>query len=127
MNLMKVSHSFGGYLKDLSKPYKRQFPCDRKREVLARVSKYYGVGVHYHISITEEENPIWDKKENCWRTCWDDKSKETEGKRFDDSFIDYDGAEKWIKEIFEKNFSSKTHLLRFDFEEEKKWFYGEGA
>jgi len=127
MNLAKVSHSFGGYLKDLSKPYKRQFPGDKKRRVEVRVMQYYGIGIHFYVSVREEENPIWDEKENYWTTCWDDKSEETRGKRFSDRFVDYEDVEIFIKETFEKNFSQKTHLLEFDFETEKKWFYGEGA
>lgn len=123
--MTEVYESYGGYLKDIPKPYKRKFPDERKRRVCVLVTQYYGIGIHFYVHIREEENPIWDEKENCWRIAWDDESEETGGKRFHKRLNTSEQVENFIKETWEKEFSEETHVLEFQYDEDKRYFYKE--
>ena len=67
-------HWMGGYLKDIPLPHRRFWPgAPRKKSVRIRIMRYYGQGPHYHTSLKEEHNPIWDTIEGTWRESWDDE------------------------------------------------------
>ena len=55
---------YGGKLKELKKPHRRKYPGKEKRLVRISIARFAGIGVHYFVSIHEEYNYIWDKKEN---------------------------------------------------------------
>lgn len=75
----------GGYLKDIPKPWRRRFNDGRrKRQVQVTISKFYGIGKHWHFDLSEEDNPIWNAALKCWHTAWDDRAgrgKHVSGKR----------------------------------------------
>jgi hypothetical protein len=78
----------GGHIKDFQhlSPFTRKFPNRySRRKVKVTISRYYGYGPHYYVTIQEEDNPIWDGKE--WRMCWDDK----EGKGISDTDLYFGG------------------------------------
>lgn len=71
----------GGHLANVPKPYRRMFHDKRlKRTVTARVMQFVGLGRHFHVSLTQEDNPILDEcgdppfiESPCWRLAWDDE------------------------------------------------------
>jgi len=68
----RLRWSHGGHLEEISKPHTRFFPNPyRKRKVTVTISRYYGIGLHYYVSLQEEDNPIWNGE--AWQTAWDDK------------------------------------------------------
>lgn len=83
------SSSSGGYLNEIPEPHIRKFPNPySKRKVKITVSRYYGYGIHYYVSIREDDNPIWNSERNLWTRAWDDK--EGEGKTDTDLYFDGD-------------------------------------
>lgn len=79
----------GGHLADIPEPHIRKFPNPFvKREVKITISRYYGYGEHYYVSVKEESNPIWNG--STWVDAWDDK----EGKGLDDLQLYFDRDEK---------------------------------
>jgi len=118
--------TYGGHLKEIKKPFKRKFDLEkRKKEVQVRIHKYYGSGIHYYISLAEEDNPIVTEK--GYQTCWDDH--EARGKRAGIKVNTPEEVDEAVKDLFKENFSDETHVL-FDDAINKwsyeKWFYGEG-
>lgn len=115
---------YGGHIKDYPKA-KRRFPGKTKREVSISARSYYGIGVHYWVTMKEEDNPVWDAKEKSWRHCWDDI--EARGHIESESFLSMVSAQQWIAKMQKKYFPPKTHTLRgVDFgglteADEQKW------
>jgi len=61
----------GGHLADIPLPHIRFFPNPYfRRKVTITISRFYGYGPHYYVSISQESNPIWNGKE--WQIAWDD-------------------------------------------------------
>lgn len=123
----EIFHVFGGYLKDIPLPHKRRFPSkEEKRQVYVSISKFYGIGIHYHVSLREEDNPILDtsKEKPIWREAWDDE--EGKGKHFFDKFKTDAEMEDFIKKTQKKEFPKKTHRLSFSDTVQKRWFYRDG-
>ena len=114
--LAKNRHLSGGHLKDIPKPHIRYFDDRRrKREVKVSILKFEGYGIHYHVDIKEEDNPILDIGENhssgkpCWHACWDDEKGR--GKLFAKKFNSTSDAAHYIKEVWHEEFENKTHKL----------------
>jgi hypothetical protein len=70
----------GGWLKDVPDPHIYYWPgAEDKRKLYARIMRYYGIGPHYHVSISQEDNPVWDctidkyrkDEPRGWVTTWD--------------------------------------------------------
>jgi hypothetical protein len=124
--------SGGGYLKEIPKPHVRMFPNEKsKRRVSVAVMVYDLVGGrHYRVSVTEEDNPIWNshtqaehspnwkeiqgteygKKVVGWQVAWDDE----EGKGLELYSVGLDflyQVEDFIRDAWENNFSDETHYL----------------
>ena len=99
---------FGGHIKDYPKA-KRKYPGRTKRKVEVSARVYYGIGMHYWITLHEEDNPIWDAKGKGWRSCWDD----TEGRGAIESspFLSMVSAKEWIAEQVKTQFPKKTHKI----------------
>lgn len=123
----------GGYLKDITKPLKREFPGPEKRKVTANIHCWAGAGGrHYYVSLKEEKNGFvcrckgLDGKRGLHiHTTWDDKG--SEGKYLHEKFDTKFEADAWIKKTFEKNFSLETHILmQDDGRPMLKWIYREG-
>jgi hypothetical protein len=89
----------------------------RKREVEVVVGVFPGIGVHYHVDIREENDGVLDRSINLpyrtnpvWRECWNDEK--AKGKQFWEKFDNERDVANYIKKIWKKEFSSKTHKLR---------------
>jgi len=124
---------YGGNIAELPKPRRRRYGTRKreKRPVKVSVHKYYGLGQHYWVSLHEDDNPIWDKKEKGWRFCWDDN--EGKGRIFSEPFLSMLSAQLWIEEMVKtefpkKHFELNTNLNGLTEEDEKVWFgtYKEG-
>jgi len=102
---------FGGYLKDIPEPHKRMFPGEKKRAVKVTVMKYDMVagGIHYHVTMEEGSNPIWDSSVEDWRGAWDDDDL---GGAIEHETTDTIGqATDFIKRVWSEKFSDDTHYL----------------
>jgi hypothetical protein len=98
----------GGYIKEVPLPHKRWYNGRRKREVKIGVYVWWGTGTHYYASVEEDDNAIWNTKENLWQLCWDDPEK---GKRFDKKFDNIGQARDWVTKLLRKHFPKKTHKV----------------
>ncbi len=119
----------GGHIKDIPLPHKRYFDDSRRRrEVRVDILMFSGIGVHYYVYISEEDNHIWDiSKDGGWRIAWDDEKGK--GKNIRNKFNTPEQAEEFIREILRKQFPSKTHKYRIDddcMHMSQKWFYKDG-
>lgn len=140
----------GGYLREIPKPHVRKFgsvaigallPDGRiaeKRPVVVSIMKFYGIGQHLHVSIREDDNPIWNvdpnhwaqrlEKGGLWHEAWDDEM--LRGLAFDESFVKRRDALAWVKSIAKKHFSTKTHRLVWNPHRSTvrrpQWIYREG-
>ena len=119
-----ASSLFGGKIEDCPQPFVRKFPYPRrKRSVRLTVMVWCGIGHHFHTSLREESNPIWNGE--AWQTSWSDP--ECDGKSFFEAFETEIEARKWIHYTFDKHFSRKTHKLVTDLDQKfVRWFYKEG-
>jgi len=119
---------YGGKLKDLTRrPYKRKYPGKEKRQVRISVMRFSGIGVHYFVSIREEYNFIWDKKEKTWREPWYSyEDKKGRGQTFNSKFNTYAEAARYVKEILSEHFDMKTHKYEYEGEGTGKWLYKDG-
>lgn len=118
-------HVWGGTIAEVPRPHIRWFPGSRrKREVEVSVSVFEGIGRHFHVGIIEEDNLLWDRKERCWRKCWQDR--EGMGKTFSARFTTEIAARRFIRNVIEEHFSRKTHKIRDLEGRAKRWFYREG-
>ena len=112
-------HSHGGHILEMPKPHHRRFPSkSHKRRVMVRIISWKGVvfgASHYRVTISEEANPIWDKKENCWRSCWDDPSLSgIEDYLPDHDFLTFESALREARKFVKDNFTDDAHTVRMD-------------
>lgn len=130
----------GGKLEDVvPQPVLRKWPAAYahgvKRKVRVRVTKFTGIGHHYYVSLTEEDNVVWqttvdDMSERpFWMKPWEDP----EGRGRDESkrCFTIGGVDNFIRRCVEKHFPSETHYLETMHEDElrlvnNRWHYNEG-
>ena len=112
-----VGH-YGGERDELPGPVIKFFDDKRrKRRVDATVSTFEMIGAqHFHVNIREEDDAVLDRtvdppyqEKAVWRQCWRDN--EVRGNCFSEKFDSPSDAAHYIKEIWEKEFSPKTHKL----------------
>jgi len=120
----------GGYLKDAIQPLVRKFPnkFGIKRKLKLSLTKFWGVGEHYHVSIEEESNPVLcedDAGKLMWLSAWDDL--DLHGLRDGDAFVTKEAVEQWVREVT-KDFSEETHAFIWSTLSpiDGKWFYKDG-
>jgi len=121
-----VSHRFrsryGGWLKDVPKPHRRFYDDRRrKRSVEVSVSRFWGQGDHYYVTLRQDDNPIWDATDDFWILAWDDHDK-GEGLRLSRKFANRVFAQEWIDEQMAKYFPGHK-LLWLEENVSAKWFY----
>lgn len=112
--IMVESLTIGGYLKDIPRPWRRYFDDKRRKRKLRISIGTFSIGVHYFVTIHQEDNPIWDCRTHaeerpdwkeiqeteygneviCWHKAWDDK--EGEGIHLSEKFDTQFQAKKWI-------------------------------
>lgn len=50
------------------------------RRVSISIQSFWGAGgEHYHVTISESDNPLWNHERECWQECWDDKDQDRKG------------------------------------------------
>ncbi len=116
----KTTGAFGGTLNDIPKPHIRKFYDYGKRRVRISIMRY-SMGLHYYVSIEEEDNPLWDTsnpKKPLWRVPWkDNKGKGISiGKQFNTVLA----AEHFMVQTLKKQFSKSKY--RYDFETKETEF-----
>ena len=101
----------------------------RKRTVTVRVMRFTGVGRHYHVSMTQENNPIWDLRDDppffkgpCWRLARDDQ--EGNGLYISEKFRTWERAMAFIEKTCAKKFPG--HRVVKDYEEPTHIYKREG-
>lgn len=71
-----IATGYGGYLRDLPEPVVRFWPTDDpkapRRKVELSINRF-SIGRHYHISLKEEHNPVWNPSTLSWEIPWDDE------------------------------------------------------
>lgn len=80
-----------------------------------RLSSYISIAQHWHVVITEQENPLWDSRDawgqpeepTGWRLTFDDLDRH--GKSFHSTFRHKYEAMAYILETIEKHFPDETH------------------
>ena len=122
----KSGHSIlGGTLKEIPRPHVRRFPKYGSRPVDIRIMKFYSIGRHYHVSIHESNNPIWDRKRKAWVTPWSDERGR--GRSINEKFNTVEVAEAFVKETVKKNFNGSKYEVSYEGEGKfPKWLYRDG-
>ncbi len=117
-------------------PHVRFYPNSHcKRCVRITLTRYPGIGVHYHVRICEEHNPVWDgrydkfhPKDGCWFTSYSDEAGK--GRFFSRQCNTVEEAQRYTQRTLHRAFPSRTHWYDSDVTGEvaldSKWFYGEG-
>ncbi len=77
---------YGGKFKDIPLPWKlRTYPQGSQKRRIEISSISWGLNElgngHHHVTIREENNSIWDEKENTWREPTCDKCLERQKSR----------------------------------------------
>ena len=110
---------YGGYLKDIPKPHYRRYDIvDEKIPIGINIIKYYGVGVHYHVSFGYPCNPILNVKTKEWQSPWEDKDRyyKLPSEISVDNFIfkDEDYMIEKIKDLVKKYFPSNKFEITYN-------------
>jgi len=113
---------YGGHLKDVPEPHRRYYADRRRRRpVRVRIMKYYGIGLHYHVSIEEEADAVWDSsvnqhsgKPNGWRRCWDDKTPGAKGEFVTFKRRTHLEALAEARRVLLRRFPKRTHSWRLE-------------
>lgn len=111
----------GGKLSEIPKPHRRLFDDKRrKRKLKISVQVFYGIGRHYHVTVRQEDNPIWNpltqaqaspswrevqnmdygKEIVGWQLAWDDE--DGHGKSVLDKFDTLTQAKNFIKKAVKR-------------------------
>ncbi len=110
----------GGELSEITPPHIRFFDVSRrKREVTVSVMMFYGIGQHYHVTLRQQENPVWNRRYHRWQSLRYDKG--SEGRRVDTKFDSYEEAETFIRRVMRWVFPN--HRAMRDDATGRRWFY----
>lgn len=101
----------GGYLHEVPEPHIRMCSLPGYRRVVVVKNLKFIAGGHYYVSITEEDDPVWDAKQQGWRYAWDDEKKR--GRSFDARYSHIRFVQPWIDRTIAQHFSPKD---RYAFE-----------
>lgn len=106
----------------MPQPLRRMWPgARRKRRVRLQMLVWWGIGRHYHTSLEEEDNSVWDGEQ--WCVPWNDQ--EGKGQHLNDIFVTEKAARNWVRRMMRKHFP-KHRLVRGYSHGTPKWFYREG-
>jgi hypothetical protein len=110
---------FGGELSEIALPHVRFFDVSRrKREVVVSVQVFYGIGQHYHVTLKQQGNPIWNRRHRRWQRPRYDKH---DGRSVGDKFDTYKEAETFIRRVLRWVFPN--HRAIRDDCTGRRWFY----
>lgn len=128
------NHTSGGYLKEIPKPHKRYFDDRRRRrEVTIHITIYQGIGMHYHVTLSEEDDSIWNISSSeyyedevvGWQTARDDDR--SKGESISEKFNTPRQAEAFVRKTLRRRFPRKTHKYVYGWTgQSRKWFYKDG-
>ena len=116
----------GGHLKDIPKPHHRMYPCKNGKRPLRITVMRYSCGVHFWVTITEDDNPIWDTSAYDgtwggsegqvigWHSAWDDK--EGKGRAFSEQCNTPREARIYIAKVLRENFPADQYEIKGDTE-----------
>jgi hypothetical protein len=104
-----------GSIAEIPPPHLRKFPSDTEtRKVTVTISRWGGIwgGGHYHITLREEPNPVWDSRNRDygdhsvigWRTPEDDL--DGMGREFKSVFKTQNAAQSWARGIISTHFEN---------------------
>ena len=115
----------GGDLVDIPNPHVR-FYRDSRRKLPVRVSigVFYGIGVHFHVTIRSDADPVWNAESECWTHPWDDL-KRFRGDHVSSKFNTRKAAEEFVRLTLADRFPKKDHTYFEDFTR-ARWLYREG-
>lgn len=118
----RVCGHTGGNLEDIPKPH-RFFYDDPKMNPLVFVESHiwHGIGIHYHTSIKEDINPVWNSAENHWQEPWGISQWSV-----DEKFNTPKEARDFVVKTLKKRFRRKKIRVCFRSSEVRGWFYKEG-
>lgn len=107
MRCSQTSH--GGKLADVPKPhiYRSQVP-GMKRIVRVHSARYLGGG-HYHVSLSEDDDELWDQSSKCWRAAWDDEAKA--GRRFEERLNRASEVAPWFARMIAEHFAGDGYEM----------------
>ena len=98
-------------LADIPTPHRRYFQeyPDKKRTVVATIGRFTGYGMHFHVILREEDEPVFAADTGRWEVPSRDPAGE--GKERMMKFRTRKAAERWIEAAFAEEFSPETHAL----------------
>jgi hypothetical protein len=105
-------------------PHVRYFAAHprERRKVIARIGRFTGHGLHFHVTMREEPDRVWAPDLERWEVPLDDP---TPGRERMMKFRTREKADRWIESTFRREFSSDTHELVREVDEHQ-WTYAEG-
>lgn len=98
-------------LSEFPEPHRRYFTehPEAKRRVVATIGKFTGYGIHFHVVIREEDEPVFATDSGSWEVPSRDPAGE--GRERMMKFRSRHAAERWIQATFHREFSDSTHTL----------------
>ena len=110
----------GGELSKITPPHVRFFDVSRrKREVVVSVMTFYGIGEHYHVTLKQQENPVWNRYRRRWQSPRYDR--DSDGRRVSEKFDTCKEAETFIRRVMRWIFPNHR-AVRDDYTG-RRWFY----
>ncbi len=88
-----------------------------KRKMSISILRFTGIGLHYYVTVEEDNNQYWNEKEQVWQRFWDDDS--VKGIYDTKRFNTLKEAEAYIKKVKRKY---KHHIIETP-EEDIKYYY----
>jgi hypothetical protein len=79
-----------------------------RRKVIATIGRFTGYGVHFHVTLREQAPLGVHPRERMMK------------------FRARRDADRWIRSVFEREFSPESHELIIRVEQPDTWYYGEG-
>lgn len=119
----RVCGHSGGNLVDIPEPHRFLYD-DPKLTPLVFVESHIwsGIGIHYHTSIKEDENPVWNEAEKHWQQPWDHKSRWS----VDEKFNTPEEARAFVIKTLKKQYKKKKIRVCVRSSGVRSWFYKNG-
>lgn len=121
----KIGGTLGKHLTDIPKPHIRKFPGPVPRQVRIKIRCWAGYAPgarHFHVDVTEEDNPVWDGRPsfpygspdepNGWTCPWHDR--DGQGRSFQGIALSYNRAVQWAEAVVNKHFAGPEYEIVSD-------------
>lgn len=112
---------------DFKEPIQRLFDDSRrKRQVQIIVTRFWGAGQHYYVSLKEEPNWIVNPEDGGLVSPFDD-TPANKGRELNKKFNSTSEAQRWIEMMFRGCFKNrKRDFSKYQGNVSPRWFYKEG-